>query len=445
MLTIVTGIIMLGILVFVHEFGHFCIAKLAGVKVLKFSLGFGPRLVSRTWGETEYMICAIPLGGYVQMLGEGGGEEGEEDAAQLSPSEMERSFAHKPISRRMAIVAAGPIMNLLFPFLVLPIAYMVGVKLPTYLDRPPCIGFVAPTSNGAKSGFHQGDCIAALNDTPVVTWTAANRELIDNAGSALRFSVKRDGQALVLEMHPADGGVEGLQSLGLLPRQDAVVGALAPEMPAVKAGLKVGDRILAIGATPVDSWYELRDIIQKTRGAPTPFTVKRGGQILRLTITATKDQAQGGDYLVGIAPEQQTVTKRFGFLASLRAGADRTMDLINLTLVFIQKLFSGDVPTRSIGGPITVIQVAGQAAHTDFASVLSVLAFLSIQLGILNLFPIPILDGGHLFFNLYELVFRRPLSLRTREILQQIGLVLILMLMVLAFYNDIVRIFFGGS
>ncbi|HKK00850.1 MAG TPA: RIP metalloprotease RseP, partial [Desulfuromonadales bacterium] len=426
MLTIVTGIIMLGILVFIHEFGHFCVAKLAGVKVLKFSLGFGPRLVSRTWGETEYMICAIPLGGYVQMLGEGGGEEGEEGIEQLSADEQARSFANKPVSRRMAIVAAGPIMNLLLPFLVLPVAYMVGVKLPTYLDRPPCVGFVAPSSDGAKAGFQSGDCITALNNAPVPSWTTANRELIDNAGSSLRFTVERNGHVLHLKMHPADGGVEGLQSLGLLPHQDAVVGALAPAMPAEKAGIKVGDRILAIGETSVDSWYELREIIQKTHGSPTLFAVKRGDQVLKLRIAATKDEAQGGDYLIGIAPKQQTVIKRFGLLASLRAGSDRSMELINLTLVFIQKLFSGDVPTRSIGGPITVIQVAGQAAKTDFASVLSVLAFLSIQLGILNLFPIPILDGGHLFFSLYELIFRRPLSLRTREILQQIGLVLIL-------------------
>ena len=142
MITIAAGIIMLGILVFVHELGHFCVAKFCGVKVLKFSLGFGPRLVSRQWGETEYMVCAIPLGGYVQMLGEGGGDQGED--AEIDPEEEDRSFAKKSIPQRMAIVAAGPIMNLILPFMILPLAYMVGINLPSYLDEPPCIGYIIP-------------------------------------------------------------------------------------------------------------------------------------------------------------------------------------------------------------------------------------------------------------------------------------------------------------
>ena len=158
-----------------------------------------------------------------------------------------------------------------------------------------------------------------------------------------------------------------------------------------------------------------------------------------------REEGDGTDYLIGIAPAQDTVFKRFGPVEAIRAGARRSLELIKLTLVFIQKLFAGHVSAKNIGGPITVVQIAGQAAQTDFSSILSVLAFLSIQLGILNLFPIPILDGGHLFFNLFEAVLRRPLSLRTREIAQQIGLVLLIMLMVLAFYNDIVRLLFGGQ
>ena len=144
MITIAAGIIMLGILVFVHELGHFCVAKFCGIKVLKFSLGFGPRLLSKQWGETEYMICAIPLGGYVQMLGEGGGEQGE--AAELPAEEAARSFARQPVSKRMAVIAAGPFMNLALPFLILPLAYLVGVNLPAYLEQPPCVGYVVPAS-----------------------------------------------------------------------------------------------------------------------------------------------------------------------------------------------------------------------------------------------------------------------------------------------------------
>ncbi len=443
MLTILAGIIMLGILVFIHEFGHFVVAKLAGVKVLKFSLGFGPRLVSRQWGETEYMICAVPLGGYVQMLGEGGGEGGE--GAELTPEERARSFSDKPVSRRMAIVAAGPLMNLVLPFLILPVAFLVGTHLPAFLEQPPCIGYVAADSEGSRAGFRSGDCITAINNDLLGSWTDTNRALISHAGSPLNFSVVRNDEVLTLTMTPEDGGLEGLQSLGLLPRLDALVGALAPGMPAQEAGLEVGDRILAIGEHPVTSWYDLRPILQKGKGTAQTFVVERDGRELSFSIRPIREETNGTDYLIGIAPLQETVFKRFGPVEAIKAGAERSMDLIQLTLVFLQKLFSGHVSTKSIGGPITVVQIAGQAAQTDLAAILTVLAFLSIQLGILNLLPIPILDGGHLFFNLFELILRRPLSPRAREIAQQIGLMLIIMLMILAFYNDILRLFTGGQ
>lgn len=443
MLTLIAGIVMLGILVFVHELGHFCVAKLAGVKILKFSLGFGPRLVSRQWGETEYMICAIPLGGYVQMLGEGGGEGGE--GAELTPEERRRSFAAKPVLHRTAIVAAGPLMNLILPFLILPVAYMVGVNLPAFLERPACIGHVVADSEGAAAGFRAGDCILAINDEQVGNWTDTSRTLISQAGSPLDFVLSRDGETIRVTLTPADGGIEGLQSFGLLPRQEALVGATSPGMPAAAAGLQAGDRIVAIDETPVTSWYDLRTIIQASEGNPQTFTVERDGQVLHLSIKPVRQEANGADYLVGIVPHQESVFKRFGLFEAVRAGANRTVELVELTLVFIQKLFAGHVSTKSIGGPITVVQIAGQAAQTDLASILTILAFLSIQLGILNLLPIPILDGGHLFFNLFEIVLRRPLSLRIREIAQQVGLALLLMLMLLAFYNDIVRIFIGGQ
>jgi regulator of sigma E protease len=435
-ITIIAGIIMLGILVFVHELGHFCVAKLCGVKVLKFSLGFGPRLVSRRWGETEYMICAIPLGGYVQMLGEGGGEQGE--TGEIDPSEEHRSFANKKISRRMAIVAAGPVMNLMLPFMVLPLAYLVGINLPAYLEAPPCIGYVVPESEAAAAGFREGDCIVSIGGIEVGTWTDTGPALVNSAGESVVFSLVRDGKVAQLTMPPDNGALEGLQSIGLLPAQDPVIGAVAPAMPAAEAGLREGDRILAIGEHKIASWYELKSAIQEIGSRPTEITFERDGKQSTIEVVPRKIDGEN-DYLIGIAPDQQTVFKRFPLGAAIAAGAKRSMELIELTLVFIQKLFAGHVSTSNIGGPITVVQIAGQAAQTNLSSILSVLAFLSIQLGILNLLPIPILDGGHLFFYFFELVFRRPLSLRAREWAQQLGLILLILLMVLAFYNDIVR------
>lgn len=439
-MTIVAGIVMLGILVFVHELGHYCVARLAGVKILKFSLGFGPKLLSKTWGETEYLICAIPLGGYVQMLGEGGGEQGED--AELTAAERKRSFADKSVARRLAIVAAGPAMNLLLPFLILPISYMVGVHLPAYFDQPACIGYVTPGSEAAAAGFSAGDCLQGLNGEPLADWSSANKTLINHAGDELRFTVQRQGVATDVVLPADNGSLEGLQSIGLLPVQPAIIGSLMPDMPAAAAGLQNGDQILRISGVKISSWYDLKHLIQQAEGERVELLVQRGAA--ELTLQLQPKLHESGAWLIGIGPEQQTVSKKFGPLAAVREGGERTLELIDLTLVFVQKLFTGHVSAKNIGGPITVVQVAGQAAQTDLSAVLSVLAFISIQLGILNLLPIPILDGGHILFYVLELVFRRPLSIRAREILQQIGLALLLMLMVLAFYNDLARLFWSS-
>lgn len=437
MTTVIAGILMLGVLVFIHELGHFWIAKLCGVKVLKFSLGFGPKLLAKQWGETEYLICAIPLGGYVQMLGEGGGEQGE--SAEFTEEDRQRSFSDKPVSNRLAIVSAGPLMNLLLPLLILPISYMVGVQMPAYIDQQACIGYVVAESNAAESGFMVGDCVTAVNNQAVANWNDTNKAFVGAAGEPLVFEVERQGELLLLNIPADNKSLEGMQSLGLLPTQDAQVGGLADNMPAKLAGIREGDLILQIAEQQVNSWYDLRSIIQNVGANPVSVLLERDGQ--QLNVELVPEQRSGeGDYLIGIAPQQDLKLQRFGFVNAFREGAKRTWELIDLTLVFVQKLFSGSVSAKNIGGPITVVQVAGQAAQTDLSAILSVLAFISIQLGILNLLPIPILDGGHILFYLVELLFRRPISVRARAMAQQVGMAMLLMLMVLAFYNDIVRL-----
>lgn len=446
MIYLVSGIIMLGILIFVHEFGHFCVAKWSGVKVLKFSLGFGPKIVSRQWGETVYQLSLIPLGGYVQMLGEGG-EQG--DGQPVDPADRERSFAEKPLARRTAIVAAGPLMNLLLPFVLLPVVYMIGVNVPAFLDRRPCAGFVYRDSPAARAGFRAGDCIQAVDGREVKSWNEANQTLVGAAGGQVEIRVLRDGEEMVLALSTDMDNVEDLQlrNLGVFPVRQAVVGAVMPGFPAEAAGLRAGDRILAIDGVPVDSWYDLTTLIQRSEGRTLDIRLQRGEREMTVELTPAKQPDQER-FLIGIEPQVDTVFKQYGFLAAVDAGFRQAVEIISLTLVFIQKLFSGQVSTQNIGGPIMVFQMAGQAAQTGVTTVLTMLAFLSIQLGILNLLPIPILDGGHLFFYLCEFVFRRPLSMRARELAQQIGLALLIMLMILAFYNDINRMnwvqkFFG--
>ncbi len=437
MTTIMAGILMLGVLVFVHELGHFVIAKMCGVKVLKFSLGFGPKLVSRRRGETEYQICIIPLGGYVQMLGEGSGEQGEE--VDLTAEEKARSFSEQSVAKRLAIVSAGPVMNLALPLLILPISFMVGVQMPNYLDQPACIGYVVPESNAAAGGFLAGDCVTAVNQRPVESWNDSNKGFVSQAGEDLIFQVERDGQELQLFIPAENDSLQGMQVLGLLPRQEARIGGLAPDMPAAVAGIQEGDLILQIADQPIASWYDLKGVIQEVGNRAVPVQLERAGE--PLVVELTPEQRGGeGDYLLGIAPLYQSELKRFGLAAAVREGASRTWELIELTVVFVEKLFTGNVSTKNIGGPITVVQIAGQAAQTDVSAILSVLAFISIQLGILNLLPIPILDGGHILFYLIELIIGRPVSIRAREMAQQVGMAMLLMLMVLAFYNDIIRL-----
>ena len=437
MTTIIAGILMLGILVFIHELGHFVIAKMCGVKVLKFSLGFGPKLVSRRRGETEYQVCAIPLGGYVQMLGEGSGEQGEE--VELSAEDKSRSFSEQSVAKRLAIVSAGPVMNLILPLLILPISFMVGVQMPTYLEQPACIGYVVPESDAAAGGFLAGDCVISVNQRPVENWNDSNKGFVSQAGETLIFEVERDGKELQLIIPAENDSLQGMQVLGLLPRQEARIGGLAPDMPAAAAGIQEGDLILQIEGRPISSWYDLKGVIQEIGGRALQVHLERAGEQLVVELTPEQREDEG-DYLLGIAPLYSSDLKRFGFFDAAREGAYRTWELIELTVVFVQKLFTGNVSTKNIGGPITVVQIAGQAAQTDLSAIISVLAFISIQLGILNLLPIPILDGGHILFYIIELIIRRPVSTRIREMSQQVGMAMLLMLMVLAFYNDIVRL-----
>lgn len=436
MTTVVAGILMLGFLIFVHELGHFAVAKMYGVKVLKFSIGFGPRLMSYRYGETEYLICVIPLGGYVQMLGEGTGEEGE--TSEAATTDQDRSFAVRPVSHRLAIVGAGPLMNLMLPLLILPLSFMIGIQMPTYFEEPACVGYVVSDSDADRAGFVAGDCLTAINDTRIDYWNAANLRFVNEAGSPLVFDVERDGRPLQLVVPADNNSLEGMQGLGLMPYLAARIGGIAPGMAADAAGLEEGDLIVRIDGAYVESWYALRELIQVSAGSPVDIEIERDGSSFTLEVTPEQSEP-AGDYLLGVAPMHDLELKRYGPAGAFREGAKRTGELIQLTVVFIQKLFTGNVSAQNIGGPITVVQVAGQAAQTDFAAILTVLAFISIQLGILNLLPIPILDGGHILFYTYELITRRPVSMRARETAQQIGLAMLLMLMVLAFYNDILR------
>lgn len=342
-------VLVIGALIFVHELGHFLVAKRAGVGVLKFSLGFGPKLIGIKRKETEYLISAIPLGGYVKMIGEDPKEE-----ILRSPQDVERSFSHKPVGARSLIILAGPGANFLLAALIFWAVF-------AFVGQP-----TSPTIIGQ-----------------------------------------------VLKGHPAD-----------------------------EAGLKAGDQIVAFEGKPVEGWEELASLIHRSPGKKVRLTVEREGRRFDITLTPRLEK-QGDQEIgkIGIAPPTELTYRRVDPVTALYFGLKRTVELTWAVLVLLWKLIQGEIPASTLGGPLFIAQVAGEQAKLGILNLLFLTAFLSINLGVLNLLPIPILDGGHLFFALIEAIRGRPLTLRTREIAQQIGLVLLVALMIFAFYNDIFRLF----
>jgi regulator of sigma E protease len=367
MVSILTAILVLSLLVLVHELGHFAAARRLGVGVVKFSIGFGPRVWGFVRGGTEYVFSAFPLGGFVKMVGEHEEEHGDagegaatgESAPAVPPPpppDPALSFENKPVWARMAIIVAGPLANVLFAVAVFWVVFMVGVPL-------------------------------------------------------------------------------------LL----AEIGTVQPDFPAAAAGLQKGDVIAAIDARPIDSWEDLTAIVHASGGVERVFTVRRGDQTLTLRITPRASPSANvfGEKttvgLVGITPADRFTTRRYGPLEAASLSLSRTGEIMRMTLVGIVKIFQRVVPANTIGGPIMIVQMAGQQAQAGAMNLIFFSAFLSISLGLFNLFPIPVLDGGQIWFLLYEAVRGRPLGRRVKEITQQVGLALLALLMLFAFYNDIVR------
>ncbi len=349
---ILSLIVVLGVLIFFHELGHFLMARLCGVGVEKFSLGFGPRLLGKKIGLTDYRLSAIPLGGYVKMVG-------EEPDAELDPEQIPHSFTHKPVIKRMLIVAAGPAFNIFLAILIF-------------------------------FGFFQ---------------------------------------------------FYGMVEL------EPVAGSILENSPAMKAGLKTGDRILNVDRTPVKSFSDMSDIIARSGGKPLRVSVLRDQTVISVEIVPTlkKDQNLFGEavdrYMIGISASGKHVRSiKLNPLESFYQSLRQTGQVSKLMIVGIAKLIKGDISTKNLGGPIMIAQMAGDQAKQGAASLIYFIAFISINLAILNFLPIPVLDGGHLMFFLIEAVVRRPVSIKLREKAQQVGIFLLVMLTLFVFYNDIMRL-----
>lgn len=351
---IISFVVVLGVLIFVHEFGHFLLAKLVGVGVEKFSLGFGPRIVGRKIGMTDYMISAIPLGGYVKMVGESPGNE-------VDYSLLPLSFSHKSLFKRSLIVLAGPVFNLLLAVLIFFVFFLV-------------------------SG---------------------------------------------------------------LPILQPEVGEVQEGMPAHEAGICPGDRIVSIDANPVTRWEEMADLINQSSGRPLSIEVLRDDRTVLVKVTPKQLSSQNlfGEqiekYVIGITASGAVTVQKLNIFQSAAYGVSQAWQIAELTVLAIGKIIAGTLSAKNLGGPIMIAQLAGQQAEAGIINLIFFIALLSVNLGIINLLPIPVLDGGHLLFFLIEAVSRRPINHKMREVAQQVGIFVLILLMIFVFYNDIARILFN--
>ena len=444
---IVGTLVALGVLVTFHEFGHFWVARRCGVKVLRFSVGFGMPLLR--WHDrrgTEFVIAAIPLGGYVKMLDE---REGEVPADQL-----DQSFNRKTVRQRIAIVAAGPIANFLLAIVFFWILAMMGSQ-----QMRPVIGAVEAGSMAAQAGLVAGQEIVSIDGEPTAGWGAVNLQLVRRLGESGTVNVvvrEQDSTAETPRTLALDHWLKGadepdpIKSLGIRPWRPAlppVLAELDPKGPAQAAGLKTGDRLLALDGQAVNEWQQVVDWVRVRPETNVVLKVERDGAQIDVPVTlAVRGEAKAaGGYLgAGVkSPEWPPSMLRevsYGPLAAIGEGAKRTWTMSVLTLESLKKMLFGELSVKNLSGPITIAKVAGASAQSGVADFLNFLAYLSISLGVLNLLPIPVLDGGHLLFYLVEWVRGRPLSDRVQGWGIQIGISLVVGVMLLALVNDLGRL-----
>jgi regulator of sigma E protease len=441
-------ILAIGVLVTVHEFGHFWVARRLGIKVLRFSIGFGKPLWKRTFGadRTEFVVAALPLGGYVRMLDE---REGE-----VAAEELPRAFNRQPIGTRVAVVVAGPLFNFLFAILAYWLMFVAGVP-----GLRPVVGDVTPGSYAAQAGILAGDEILSVQGEPTPTWESVNMMLLDasldesdaieldvrnSAGAERRLGVQLDGPEQLLEK----GGV--LHNFGLEPWQlPAVLDEVVAGEAAEAAGLQPGDRIVAADGEPVAGWNDWVEYVRARPEQSIRVEVLRDGTPRTLELVPRSVDGEGGTHgfigaSVRLPDAGQHATMRVvvhhGPLEAVPAALGKTWDITTLTLRTLWKMLTGKASVENLSGPISIARYAGESAAIGLTTFLAFLGIVSVSLGVLNLLPVPVLDGGHLLFYLVELVKGSPLSEAAQLAGQKIGIFLLLMLMTVAFYNDLARL-----
>src|SRR5579884_821298 len=440
-------LVVLGVLVAFHELGHFLAARWVGVKVLKFSLGFGPKLFGRQVGETEYLVSAVPLGGYVKLFG-------EDETEALTPEDRKRSFAHQSLSGKVLIVAAGPGFNFILAYLIFFGWLSTGSPLfvPTFRDLSPDVEALLPGSPADRAGIKVGDRIIRVNERDISTRSELFDAVAKSRGKQLTLDGRRNGQikTVLVTPEPVSGqeasSEESAYRIGI-EETAPLVTAVMHGSPAAHAGLKEGDRIVKIEDQEIHTWSQMTGLVKESPNRPLRFDVLRDGARVSLTVTPAAETAVVNGQTVtigkiGISGPGRSIIRAANPLTAVYHGLEATWGWTELTTIGIYKMIVGDISSKNIGGPLTIANISGEAASQGASSVVFLIAILSINLGVLNLLPIPILDGGHLLFFSIEAILRKPLGERQRELAQQVGLLLLVGIMIFAFWNDLERLFY---
>ena len=432
MTTLFAFLFVLGVLVFVHELGHFLAAKRVGIRVLKFQLGFNPTVLSFRRGDTEYGIGAMPLGGYVKMAGENPDDErtGQSD-----------EFLSKSKWQRFQVLIMGPTMNILLAFVLTAVVLFQGVEKGAYEDQPVVVGVVTANSPASRAGIQSGDRVVSVQDHTVGTWEQFFFAIGSRPNREVTLGVQRNGQELSLKVTPVPlgGGQSRLEigDIGVLPNVHPHVRSLSPGEAAEKAGIKTGDVVAAVDGQVITFGGQLREAIAKHPEQQITLSILRDGQPVTIAATPAKRGSQG---LLGIMIGDDTISIKPGIAQAIGMSAQRNVEYGGLIFQTLWGLLTRETSPRQLMGPVAIAQLSGESAQLGWVSLFSLMAMISLNLGILNLLPIPVLDGGHIFIMCLEGLARRDFSVKVKEKMLLAGLAVLMLLMVIVIYNDLMRI-----
>jgi regulator of sigma E protease len=429
--TLLAFLFVLGVLIFVHELGHFLAARRLGVRVITFSLGFGPKLLSIKRGDTEYCVSVVPLGGYVKMAG-----ENPDDPRSGQPDE----FLSKTKWQRFQVLIMGPAMNIILAVVVMAVVLAQGVDLPAYQDQAPVVGAVTPGSPADKAGIVRGDRILTVAGDDVETWEDLYVAIGTRPNRDVAMTVLHEGQPRNVSVHPNPRGRFEVGEIGVMPDVNPIVRAYVEprnEYPAEKAGIKPGDALVAVNGERMVFAPQFVTAITKSGDKPIDLTLRRDGREFHVNITPVH---KDGRPMIGVAPDE--VTKRIepGPIEAVKLSVTRNFESSGLIFRTLAGLFTGETSVRQLQGPVGIAQLSGESAQAGWISLLSLMAVISLNLGILNLMPVPVLDGGHIVIMALEGIARRDFSVQVKEKMLLAGFVVLMMLMVTVIYNDLTRI-----